>query len=267
MSDGADRGRTAAPPPGQGDPSIMIEPRIRLTHVSKRYGHRERGVLALDDLTLEIGAGHFVSVMGPSGSGKSTLLNLIAGLDTPDRGTVVVADHDLAQLPDHQLADLRLRSIGFVFQSFNLIPSLTVAQNVGWPLRFLGLSRTETRRRAAAALERAGAAGCDDRYPGELSGGEQQRVAIARAIVTRPVLLLADEPTGNLDSRTGQSVLELLRDLNHADGVTVVMVTHNAYAATYGHRTIELHDGRIAHDVSVPARARLTLAAADAASS
>jgi ABC-type lipoprotein export system ATPase subunit len=203
---------------------------------------------------LDIRARQFVSLMGPSGSGKTTLLNLIAGLDTPTKGTVTVDGRDLSTLADHQLADLRLRTIGFVFQAFNLIPSLTIEENVAWPLEFSGHRRAEVRRRTADALERAGVGGREQRYPGELSGGEQQRVAIARAVATDPSLLLADEPTGNLDSRTGQSILDLLRRLNQSQGVTVVMVTHNVFAATYGDRTLELHDGRIIRDVRTPPR-------------
>jgi putative ABC transport system ATP-binding protein len=235
----------------------MSEPIVRLSRVTKRYGHGERATLALDELSVDIARGQFVSLVGPSGSGKTTVLNLIAGLDAPDAGAIVVDGHDLSRLPDHQLADLRLRQIGFVFQAFNLIPSLTAVQNVSWPLRYLGYSRADARSRAADALARVGITGRDARHPGELSGGEQQRVAIARAIATGPSLVLADEPTGNLDSRTGQSVLDLLRVLNQTAGVTVVMVTHNAQAATYGHRTLELQDGRLAQDLNVLAHPRV----------
>jgi putative ABC transport system ATP-binding protein len=235
----------------------MSDPIIRLAAVTKRYGSGTAATTALDDLSLDIAPGEFVSLMGPSGSGKTTLLNLIAGLDMPDAGRVVVAGRDLAGLADHQLADLRLRTLGFVFQAFNLLPALSVERNVGWPLQFAGCSRAETARRTAEALARVGVTGRHGRWPAELSGGEQQRVAIARAIVTRPEILLADEPTGNLDSRTGQGVLDLLRALNQEERVTVVMVTHSTFAAAYGDRTLELHDGRIVHDVRVPPRPRL----------
>jgi ABC-type lipoprotein export system ATPase subunit len=191
--------------------------------------------------------------MGPSGCGKTTLLNLIGGLDTPDAGQVMVAGRDLADLPDRERSDMRLRHIGFVFQSFNLLPSFTVEENVLMPLRFGGIRWREAKQRAAETL---GQVEIDvdafGRRPAELSGGEQQRVAIARALVTRPELLLADEPTGNLDSRTGQAILGLLRRLNLERKLTVVMVTHNAFAATYGHRTVELKDGRIIHEARTP---------------
>jgi putative ABC transport system ATP-binding protein len=231
----------------------MMESIIQLTGVSKTYGAGARATAALRNLTLQIAPGEFVSLMGPSGSGKTTLLNLMAGLDTPSAGRVVVDGMDLGSLADHELADLRLRAIGFVFQSFNLMPALTVEENVAWPLEFSGCGRADVRRRAADALARVGVTDREGRYPGELSGGEQQRVAIARAIATAPRILLADEPTGNLDSLTGQSILDLLRALNVADGVTVVMVTHNVLAAAYGHRTLELHDGAIVRDVRIPA--------------
>jgi len=227
----------------------MIEPIIRLSQVLKRY----RGEApVLNGIDLRIEKGEFVSLMGPSGSGKTTLLNLVSGLDRPDGGRVMLDGRDLGDLPDRQLADLRLRTIGFVFQGFNLLPALTVERNVAWPLQFAGCSACEARERATAALLRVRITNQGGRYPSELSGGEQQRVAIARAIATRPSILLADEPTGNLDSRTGQNILDLLRALNLADGVTIMMVTHNALAAAYGDRTLEIHDGRIIRDVRVP---------------
>ena len=231
----------------------MMQSIIQLAGVTKVYGTGQRATTALRDLTLEIAPGEFVSLMGPSGSGKTTLLNLMAGLDKPTRGRVIVDGMDLGTLAYHELADLRLRAIGFVFQSFNLMPALTVEENVAWPLEFSGCGRAEVRRRTGDALERVGVTDREGRYPGELSGGEQQRVAIARAIATAPRMLLADEPTGNLDSLTGQSILDLLRAINVTDGVTVVMVTHNVLAAAYGHRTLELHDGAIVRDVRMPA--------------
>jgi putative ABC transport system ATP-binding protein len=230
----------------------MNAPIIKLSGIVKRYGSGHTASTALNGLDLEIARGEFVSLMGPSGSGKTTLLNLVAGLDTPDAGSVVVEGKALSGLADHQLADLRLHTMGFVFQSFNLLPALTVERNVAWPLQFSGYSRAETRRHAAAALRRVGITGYEGRHPAELSGGEQQRVAIARAIATGPSILLADEPTGNLDSHTGQTILDLLRELNQTEKVTVVMVTHSTFAAAYGDRTLELHDGRIVRDVRVP---------------
>jgi putative ABC transport system ATP-binding protein len=224
----------------------VVTPAIVLSQVSKRYGDGPAAVSALTDVSLVVARGEFVTMMGPSGCGKSTLLNLIAGLDAPDVGSVTVAGRDLAVISDDERSDLRLRCVGFVFQSFNLFPSFTVEENVAWPLEFQGLRGREARARARDALRRR---------PAELSGGEQQRVAVARALVTDPLLLLADEPTGNLDSRTGQSLLDLLRALNVNRGLTVVMVTHSTFAATYGSRTIELRDGRIVREVCAPAAA------------
>ena len=225
---------------------------VELLGVSKAYGSGPREIKALENLSLQVAKGEFVSVMGPSGSGKTTLLNLIAGLDVPDGGRVMVNGRNLSELRDHQLADLRLRTIGFVFQTFNLLPALSVERNVRWPLEFSGLSRAEVRRCTAEALRRVEITDCERRYPGQLSGGEQQRVAIARAVATSPAILLADEPTGNLDSVTGRTILDLMRRLNRSEGVTVVMVTHNSFAATYGDRTLVLRDGRITSDLHTP---------------
>ena len=230
-------------------------PLVEIVDVHKAYGAGDALSVALAGISLEIRAGSFVSLMGPSGSGKTTLLNLIAGLDAPDAGRVLLDGHDLATLPGNALADFRLHNVGFVFQAFNLIPSLTVGNNVAWPLEFAGVRRAEVRTRVAEALARTGVAGRERRFPGELSGGEQQRVAIARAIATRPRLLLADEPTGNLDSHSGRLVLDLLADLNRSERVTIVMVTHNAFAAAYGDRTLEVRDGRLVRDVAAPVRA------------
>jgi len=223
---------------------------VALERVSKRYGSGPQAVAAVVNVTLHVSCGEFVSVMGPSGCGKSTLLNLIAGLDTPDEGRVMVGGRDLARLSDDARSDIRLHQIGFVFQSFNLFPTFSVEENIAWPLEFLGVRWRQARGRAAAALEQVGVpASALGRRPAELSGGEQQRVAIARALVTNPTLLLADEPTGNLDSRTGQAILDLLRMLNTERDLTVVMVTHSTFAATYGHRTVELRDGQIVREV------------------
>ena len=242
----------------------MSDAAIRLSAVSKAYGAGPQASQALSNLDLEVRRGAFVSLMGPSGSGKTTLLNLIAGLDMPDTGEVVVEGIRLDGLADHELADLRLEKIGFIFQAFNLIPALTVEENVGLFLEFAGRSKADVRRMTADALKQVGVSGRERRYPGELSGGEQQRVAIARAIVGRPSILLADEPTGNLDSHTGQMILDMLAALNRSAGVTVLMVTHNLFAAMYGERTLEMQDGRIIRDVRVPDRKTdLTLVAGD----
>jgi len=226
------------------------ETAVRLEHVTKEYGRGAQAMAALNDVSLTIPRGDFVSVMGPSGSGKSTFLNLVAGLDTPTAGRVLLDGTDLAALSDDARSDLRLQQVGMIFQSFNLFATFTAEENVRWPLEFQGKRRSEARARAAVALDHVGVARAAwSRRPSELSGGEQQRLAIARALVTRPTLLLADEPTGNLDSRTGQVILDLLRRLNHAEHVTVILVTHSSVAATYGDRTIELQDGRIIRDV------------------
>jgi putative ABC transport system ATP-binding protein len=222
---------------------------IALESVSKIYGRGRQAVPALTDVTLRVESGEFVSMMGPSGSGKSTLLGLLAGLETPSAGRVSVAGADLATLSENDRSDLRLRRIGIVFQSFNLFPTFTAEENVAWPLEFLGVPWRTARTRAAAVLESVGiAAEGRRRRPVALSGGEQQRVAIARALVTEPEVLLADEPTGNLDSRTGQTILGLLRERNAMTNLTVIMATHGAVAAAYGHRIVELGDGRVVRE-------------------
>jgi putative ABC transport system ATP-binding protein len=226
---------------------------VVLDAVTKQYRTGPATSSVLSEVSLMIPAGQFVSVMGPSGSGKSTLLNLIAGLDTPNAGRVLVGGHDLATLSDDARSDLRLRHIATVFQSFNLFPTFTVEENVLCPLEFLGVRAREGIARAHAALDHVGLdASVRGRRPSELSGGEQQRIAIARALVVKPQLLLADEPTGSLDSLTAQLILDLLRRFNREYSLTVVLVTHNVLAATYGHRTVELRDGRVVHDVEAP---------------
>jgi putative ABC transport system ATP-binding protein len=219
---------------------------VVVERVSKRYGEGPQAVIALADVSLSVRTGELVAIMGPSGSGKSTLLNLIAGLDVPTGGRVMVGGEDLAALTDDARSLLRLRHVGFVFQSFNLFPTFSARENVAWPLEFLGSSWREACARAGAALQQVGIRDAAvERRPAELSGGEQQRVAIARALVTRPRLLLADEPTGNLDSKTGEGILDLVRTLNANDGLTVVLVTHSAAAAACAQRTIELRDGSV----------------------
>src|SRR5262245_37431235 len=222
---------------------------VALEEVSKVYGGGPEPVGALRDVNLCITAGEFVAILGPSGSGKSTLLNLLAGLDSPSTGRVLVGGRDIALLRENARSDLRLREICFVFQSFNLFPTFTAEENVAWPLEFLGTRWRDARRRAQEALVQVGLPpAVRSRRPAQLSGGEQQRVAIARALVTEPRLILADEPTGNLDSQTGQTILELLRRLNSDRQLTVVLVTHNALAATQAQRTVELRDGEIVRE-------------------
>jgi putative ABC transport system ATP-binding protein len=226
-------------------------PAIVLHGVSKRYG---RDVTALSDVTLRVEVGEFVSIIGPSAAGKTTLLHLIAGLDAASSGRIVVAGRDLSALSDDARSDLRLRTIGLVFQAFNLFPTFTAEENVAWPVRFLGLGRREAHERAAALLERLGIdPSARTRLPAELSSGEQQRVAIARALVNRPRLVLADEPTGNLDSRTGHEILRILSELAERQ-VTIVLVTHDPLAASLADRTLELQDGRIVRHVPRLAR-------------
>lgn len=206
-------------------------------------------IRAVDGVTLDIQPGEFVALLGASGSGKSSLLNLIAGLDSPTSGQVVSGGKDLARLSREELAKYRRHIVGTVFQSFNLIPSMTVLENVELPLRFAEVERSKRGTLAGNALQRVGLSGRLTHRPVELSGGEQQRVALARALVNQPSILLADEPTGNLDSHTGTEVMELIRDLNGSAGMTVVLVTHEqAIAETYARRMISLADGKVISD-------------------
>jgi putative ABC transport system ATP-binding protein len=206
-------------------------------------------IRAVDGVSLKILSGEFVALLGASGSGKSSLLNLIAGLDSPTSGSVVSAGHDLAGLSREQLAKYRRHTVGMVFQSFNLIPSMTVLENVELPLRFAEIERSKRGALAENALERVGLSGRLQHRPIELSGGEQQRVALARALINQPGILLADEPTGNLDSHTGIEVMELIRALNESSQMTVVLVTHERdLAEKYSDRLILLADGKIVAD-------------------
>jgi putative ABC transport system ATP-binding protein len=220
---------------------------VRLEKVSKLHGSGAARLRALEHLDLDVRVGEFVSIMGPSGCGKTTILNLIAGLDEPTSGRVSVDGRDLAGLSERERSEIRAGFLGFVFQSFNLLPRISVEDNVAWRLDRIGVRGRKARARTAEVLTLVGVpATAWGRLPLELSGGEQQRVAIARALVTDPKLLLADEPTGNLDSATGDAILGLLRKLNREGRMAVVMVTHDGYAATYGHRTVVLRDGRVA---------------------
>jgi putative ABC transport system ATP-binding protein len=223
---------------------------VALRAVSKVYGSRGAAVTALDRVSVEFGPGTFTAVMGPSGSGKSTLLQCAAGLDRPSAGQVVLAGQDLARLSEKQRTVLRRDRVGFVFQSFNLLPSLSAELNVALPLRLAG--RRPSRREVRAVLGAVGLAGRARHRPAELSGGQQQRVAIARALVTRPAVLFADEPTGALDSATGREVLNLLRGLVDRDGQTVIVVTHDPMTAGYADRVVFLADGRVAAELHQP---------------
>lgn len=218
---------------------------IRLENVDKVYRTDEIETLALENVNIEIDKGEFVSVMGPSGCGKSTLLNIIGLLDSPSKGEVTVMNEQTAAMNDARLSAFRNRNIGFVFQSFHLIPSLNVIDNVTLPLAYRhGVGTEERERRAREALERLGLSHRLKHFPGQLSGGQCQRVAIARAIIGDPEIVLADEPTGNLDSRMGQDVMDILHRLNREDGRTIVMVTHNENQARTTDRIIRFFDGR-----------------------
>lgn len=231
---------------------------IQLTGVSKSYG-MGRVVQAVDNISLQIGPSERVAVMGPSGSGKSTLLNLICGLDEPTSGSIKVDGMELSNLTDDARTRLRREKIGMIFQTFNLLPTLTALENVAFPLRLQGLAKKDAEHSAAAMLEHVGLQERATHRPDELSGGERQRVAIARALIFRPPLLLGDEPTGNLDSSSGEEILRLLDKLQLEYGSTLLMVTHNAQAASYCNRIITLHDGQIVQDErfeSAPASGR-----------
>jgi len=221
---------------------------VRVRDVVKHYRQGEATVRAVDGISLEVAAGEFVSIMGPSGSGKSTLLHLVGALDVPDAGEVFLGDRPLAALGDDDLTLLRRRTIGFVFQSFNLLPTLSAAENVGLPLLLDGSAPADAGARARRLLDLVGLGHRAEHRPDRLSGGEMQRVAIARALVTDPLVLLADEPTGNLDSRTGAEVLELMRTLGDRLGQTILTVTHDRRAAAWGDRIVHLRDGKIERD-------------------
>jgi putative ABC transport system ATP-binding protein len=217
---------------------------ISLNKVSKTYRTDKVETLALKDIDLHVREGEFVAMMGPSGCGKSTLLNIIGLLDRPGKGSVEVGGTSVARYGDRQLAGMRNRTFGFIFQSFHLIPDLRVIDNVELPLLYRSGSGSERRRLAREALEKVGLGARMDHYPNQLSGGQQQRVAIARAIVGQPKVLLADEPTGNLDSKMGEEVMDILLKLN-AEGTTVVMVTHDEREARRTHRIVRLFDGQL----------------------
>ena len=226
---------------------------IRLEGVSRDYG-KSRAVHALRDIDLSIRRGERVAVMGPSGSGKSTLLNLMCGLDEPTAGRVKLEGLELSKLGDDERTRLRREKIGMIFQTFNLLPTLSALENVSLPLRLQGINRREAERRAEAMLDRVGLTARASHRPDELSGGERQRIAIARALIFRPPLLLADEPTGNLDSATGAGVLSLLDALHSEFNTTIVLVTHNELAAAHCERTLTLRDGQILQDEPTPPR-------------
>jgi putative ABC transport system ATP-binding protein len=228
---------------------------IRTEELCRHYQMGSATIRAVDGISLQIEAGEFVALLGASGSGKSSLLNLLAGLDSPSAGSVIVENQSLSGLCREDLAKYRRHTVGMVFQSFNLIPSMTVVENVELPLRFAEVERTKRSALAMSALEKVGLSGRLKHRPIELSGGEQQRVAMARALINQPRILLADEPTGNLDSRTGTEVMELIRRLNESLKMTVVLVTHERdLAEKYADRLIFLADGKVSADQPNTAR-------------
>jgi putative ABC transport system ATP-binding protein len=229
----------------------MAEPVIRIEGLHKSYETSAGLFPALKEVSLGIAAGEFVAIMGPSGSGKSTFMNLLGCLDKPTAGRYVLDDRDVAGLGKDELALLRNRTIGFVFQGFNLLPRMSLLENVALPLIYCGVEREERQQRAHEVLAKVGLEDKANSMPNKISGGQQQRVAIARALVNRPRLILADEPTGNLDSHTSEEIMALFEELNR-EGITIVLVTHEADIARHAKRQVRFHDGRIVSDQPTP---------------
>ena len=225
----------------------MSDAIIDIQHIAKIYEMGDEEVHALRDVTLEVGGNEYIALMGPSGSGKSTLMNMLGCLDTPSSGTYLFKSENVNDLSDDELAEIRNAEIGFVFQTFNLLPRATALQNVELPLVYAGVSKSDREHRAEQALIRVGLGDRMDHRPNELSGGQRQRVAIARALVTDPSIILADEPTGNLDSKTGQDIMDLFDQLYNA-GNTVILVTHEEDIARHARRIVRLRDGLIESD-------------------
>ena len=217
---------------------------IDLKRITKMYRTEEVETTALNELDLKVESGEFVAIMGPSGCGKSTLLNIIGMLDPPDNGEYHFDEDEISKWKVAELAGLRKKNVGFVFQNFNLIDELSVEENIALPLLYHKIPKDKAKQAVESVMDQLDIAHRAKHYPQQLSGGQQQRVAVARAIVTRPKLILADEPTGNLDSKNGDDVLELLKQLNE-DGTTVIMVTHSEHDARFSHRVVRLHDGRV----------------------
>jgi putative ABC transport system ATP-binding protein len=234
---------------------------VRTVSVVRHYRLGRSIIPAVDGVSLAAARGEFITLLGASGSGKSTLLNLIAGLDSPNSGAIVVEGSDLATMTSEQLAQYRRHTVGMVFQSFNLVPTMTLYENVELPMRFAEVRRRERRARVQEALERVGLSDRTQHRPSEMSGGEQQRAALARALVNRPKILLADEPTGNLDSKTGTEIMDLIRELNRTLEMTVIMVTHErSLAERYANRLVFLGDGKLLGELeNTPASAKAAL--------
>jgi len=228
----------------------MSNKMIEIRDITKIYMMGNTEVRALDGVTFDVEENEYITIMGPSGSGKSTLMNLIGCLDTPTSGTYILNGQDVSQLEDHELAEVRNREIGFVFQTFNLLPRTDCLANVELPLIYSGIKTGERRARASRTLERVGLGDRMDHKPNELSGGQRQRVAIARALVNEPSILLADEPTGNLDTKTGQEIMMLFEEL-YRMGNTILLVTHETEIAAHARRVIRLRDGKIEEDVKI----------------
>jgi putative ABC transport system ATP-binding protein len=238
-------------PTGQGKSSLNESIAIRTENLCRHYSMGEALIRAVDGISVQIASREFVALLGTSGSGKSSLLNLIAGLDRPTSGAVVVEKNDLAKLSREELAKYRLHTVGMVFQSFNLIPSMTLLENVELPLRFAEVDRDKREALAKQALDRVGLSARLQHRPTELSGGEQQRASLARALINQPRFLLADEPTGNLDSQTGTEIMNFIREFNETLGMTIIMVTHErTLAERYASRMIFLADGKLVGDQS-----------------
>ena len=223
---------------------------IQLDHIKKVFRTEEVETWALRGVSLEVKEGEFVAIMGPSGCGKSTLLNILGLLDNPTEGTYLLNGKEVSKLKENERTDLRKGVIGFVFQSFNLIDELNVYENIELPLLYMGISAKERKERVEAVMKRMAISHRSKHFPSQLSGGQQQRVAIARAVLSNPKIILADEPTGNLDSKNGQEVMNLLSEL-HNEGTTIIMVTHSHHDASYADRIIRLYDGEIVNQVEL----------------
>ena len=223
---------------------------IKLENIKKVFRTEEVETWALREVNLEVKEGEFVAIMGPSGCGKSTLLNILGLLDTPTNGSYMLNGKDVSKLKESERTDIRKGVIGFVFQSFNLIDELNVFENIELPLLYMGTSAKERRKRIEAVMDRMAISHRRKHYPGQLSGGQQQRVAIARAVLPNPKIILADEPTGNLDSKNGKEVMQLLSEL-HKEGTTIIMVTHSQHDASYADRIVNLYDGQIVNQVDL----------------